>query len=173
MGRGSTIYPQVSLPQTQTLGFKISVAKERISYPHSPVHPVSECLPRAAEGGGAGVGEPIPAAPKWEAAVTAARRGRKERGSQLQLCSAPASGSRFLAAPAPSSYPRTPRSSRPRPARTLAARGRRVSALPGPPGTPSHGPRREGGAGGHAGPGPQGEFVRLPRPGRLLRPAHW
>lgn len=125
--------------------------------------------------------------------MTAAGRGREERGSStlalrsallcLRLCP------HLVPKPPSRSRPRIPRvgprpppgpqtlspspdsPGPPTPAVSHAARGRRVSALSWPPGAPSHGPggtRREGGAGGHAGPGSQGEFVRFPRPGRIL-----
>lgn len=51
---------------------------------HSPHRHVP---PPSGRGWQAGVGEPIRAAPKGEVAVTAAGRGREERGSRLRLCS--------------------------------------------------------------------------------------
>lgn len=140
------------------------------------------------QGWGRGQGEPIPAAPKGGGGGDSRGEGA---GGERRLGSAPRSAPLCLRlcahllpsvpspAPGPPGRPQTPGpfsdSLNPNSPSPDSALGRQGAPCERPiPATRRPLPRtgRERGAGGHAGPGPQGEFVRFPRPGRILRPAH-
>lgn len=166
-------------PGPMASGLGGSVAGEPVSLPALPSSPFHRVPPPSCkEEGAGGRGSQSRQRQRGEAAVTAAGRGREERGGLalapclallcLRLCAhllpkPPAS------APGPPAGPQSIPDSAPAQTACNAARGRRVSALSWPPGAPSHGP---GGTGrGRRGPcGAKAERRVCPIPGTWTDP---